>query len=861
MYLHDSVESLCGRKDPRNIITYFSREEGFEGEDPVVGIEDEDFRDGFLKLIHKYPRFIHNLNFQEADTYTYFVLDIFGGANSYQNTFIEEPSTCQLKAVTIRKVNSTSIYVNLFDFFPWFVFIRPAFEYVDELELDCDYVVCLNSMANISSPLCTKSGLYSTKEHYCKAFLEGEDINQSNDCTELDPCNEIKDMKVCGGHLGLMTHAVACDYKVKGYIHDIHDCEGEGCIKEEDCFIKRCKDSFKGMYCSLMNVCMKHTALFYPDRDSYCEANPFNTVDDIVAMTVNTNGNDFNQEVKNQAQCCQKNLSSYFCDADNDYVHTKIKDLCASGTVLTENQKNNSYFHNNPNPTSCETFNSCMTNPSFTIEKYCLTSNEFYHSKRDFCVAQKDDLVSISLNPCASDESCTNKRECRISNCPVGTYMGIETCAYNYHIIVGGEEFCHYIEDENEHLLKCGADLCPVFYCVNQANTNERELSLNGACHPVTYDHLTDLVEITLAILENSTVVNIHNLILCDGPCNPQKCFEMSPQGRCESAINLSGKVCGYDLQNFSRILFDDKRDFCSYLISEGITSDFANYGIDGSNATSNQDCFAQCIAERKDVCDLDNSQLVSNLKSCVTQVSDRVYDMQAKCINSDFLTRDCDSMDCCPTELGQPGALHSVCTNNRKDPIMLRMHFCQRKKKDLDLELFPMPRHFPACGSNNRLYKSRKAFCLAKHENPDLSYLDCNGRPCNRVTCCLKQCGNEDISVVVQLSPNKFRGFSSGCKAKCFRPRAKIVHTCDDVTSSLECYIQKCVQVNHCDRAFSSVVCAENGRLYDSTCEAKKCRGLRVLFRCPPRTPKSNGSGFLRDAMEIRCRHLVNPP
>ena len=113
MYLHDSVESLCGRKDPRNLVDYFAREKGYEDGDPVVGIEDENFRDYFSKLIHKYPRFIHNLNFQEADSYTYFVLDIFGGANSYQNTFIEEPSTCQLKAVTIRKVNSTSIYVNL----------------------------------------------------------------------------------------------------------------------------------------------------------------------------------------------------------------------------------------------------------------------------------------------------------------------------------------------------------------------------------------------------------------------------------------------------------------------------------------------------------------------------------------------------------------------------------------------------------------------------------------------------------------------------------------------------------------------------------------------------------------------------
>ena len=51
--------------------------------------------------------------------------------------------------------------------------------------ISCRYMKCVNDIKDESSPFCTNSGYYETKDLYCKAFADFKDVSASTGCPEI----------------------------------------------------------------------------------------------------------------------------------------------------------------------------------------------------------------------------------------------------------------------------------------------------------------------------------------------------------------------------------------------------------------------------------------------------------------------------------------------------------------------------------------------------------------------------------------------------------------------------------------------------------------------------------------------------
>ena len=181
----------------------------------------------------------------------------------------------------------------------------------------------------------------------------------------------------------------------------------------------------------------------------------------------------------------------------------------------------------------------------------------------------------------------------------------------------------------------------------------------------------------------------------------------------------------------------------------------------------------------------------------------------------------------------------------------MHRSHF-QIKKHDVHV----LPEHVPICGSDFKLYSSGQSYCKAMSENSQLESLECEGT-CTRVSCCLKQCGNEFKPVIVKMFSDSLKVYQNECIAKCNELKGEVIHSCDTSLSMARCLIQyKTANTRtQCDK--DRLVCAHDGQLYDSYCEATS-RGLGVWHVCS-KSAKADTTGVKRNKCLAYCQKKYN--
>ena len=690
----------------------------------------------------------------------------------------------------------------------------------------CRYIQCLYEIRELSSPFCTNSGYYETKELYCQAFDDFKDVSASTGCPEIRyGCDAPTNSKVCTDNHDLLTHSDACKYLKHGYINKIITCESGSC-ELDDCYYNRCYESITKQYCSLMKLCSISTAHFYQNAEEFCKANPTLGVSHIYQIKGNQSQADTFLEPQDASQCCNLVTNRYFCDPNQNYRVKPINNDCNSPRVFTEQELKEYHFIRGNSQYHCDRFKDCMEYmPDYN--NFCTYQGNFFENKIEFCKVYRYSFKTTQLSSCTINGVCNTKQECKIGACYHSSGQALKDeyvyptgiCSYNFHELSSRKDICFYVAGMSKELLLCDGEVCTGSQCLLRKDKEEREVAL-PVCHPKIYQPIETVEDVAKAMEEDQ--LPFKDFPLCEAEtCSELTCFLQI----CQEKIKLTGKVCHFDRVTQQVSLHDDVEAYC-IVAADNKHPDYADFVKDGTGFSNADECYSSsCPNGRYSICSPETGLVLTPLEFCFYHEGDSTFESAPNC--GGIGTRDCVQDDCCPMVDSASNSMDKVCLQGVG--FLYQYQFCKKQTEYGALLPINIPTDQDSfCGSDGKLY-DWESLCNAYNDNAAIGIDPCPG--CTPVDCCERQLSNSSPRVVVEIINGVIKVFDNICRAKEEYPNKEILRTCAVGDTEAECYLKGC-EMGICDGVSEAKVCGVDGNVYENTC-VMKCEGVALDISC----------------------------